>query len=57
MLDAGSTNGTTVNGVSVPPKGAGAPVDLKTGDSVRLGQMEFTFLEAEALREFVLKFD
>lgn len=57
VLDAGSTNGTTVNGFSVPTQGAGAPVDLKSGDSVRLGQTDFTFLEAEALREFVLKFE
>lgn len=57
VLDAGSTNGTTVNGFSVPTKGTGSPVDLKSGDSVRLGQTEFTFLEAGALREFVLKFE
>lgn len=57
VLDAGSTNGTTVNGTSVPTKGTGAPLDLKPGDSVRLGQMEVTFVEAEALRDFVLKFD
>jgi hypothetical protein len=57
VLDAGSTNGTTVNGLSVPSQSAGSPVDLKTGDSVRLGQTDFTFLKAEALREFVLKFE
>lgn len=57
VLDAGSTNGTTVNGRSVATKGAGAPTDLKPGDSVRLGQMELTFLTAEALRDFALKFE
>ncbi len=57
MLDAGSSNGTTVNGLTVPTKGAGSPVDLKTGDSVRLGQTDFTFLEAEALHEFARKFE
>ena len=57
VLDAGSTNGTTVNGVSVPTKGAGSPVDLKSGDSIRLGQTDFTFLEADALREFALRFE
>jgi len=57
VLDAGSTNGTTVNGRSVPTKGTGAPVDLKAGDSVRLGQMEFTFLGSAALRDFAQKFE
>lgn len=57
VLDAGSTNGTMVNGFSVPAKGAGAPIDLKAGDSVRLGQMDVTFLDANALRAFALKFD
>ncbi len=57
IQDGGSTNGTTVNGFSVPTKGTGAPVDLKPGDSVRLGQMDVTFLEAGALREFALKFE
>jgi hypothetical protein len=32
-------------------------VDLKSGDNVRLGQVELTFLSAEALREFVLAYE
>jgi hypothetical protein len=56
IQDGGSTNGTTVNGNGVPPRGAGPPTDLKSGDSVRLGQVEFTFLEAPALRDFLLEF-
>ena len=53
--DAGSTNGTTVNGGSVPQQGHGAPAELKSGDNVRLGQVELTFLEAGALVAFVLQ--
>ncbi len=54
LLDAGSSNGTTVNGVSVPPRGAGPPAALKPSDTVRLGQVECTFTDARSLRDFVL---
>jgi hypothetical protein len=57
LHDAGSTNGTTVNGISVRTKEAGPPTDLETGDNVRFGQIDVTFLKADALRSFVLKFD
>jgi len=50
--DAGSTNGTTVNGRSVPQQGHGAAAELKSGDDVRLGQVELTFLDAAALISF-----
>jgi len=55
IQDAGSTNGTGVNGGPVPRQGHGAPLDLKAGDSVRLGQVEVTFLGAEELKGFALK--
>jgi len=55
--DANSTNGTTVNGRSVPAQGHGPAVDLKSGDSVRFGQVEFTFVDAAAMREFALAHD
>jgi len=55
LQDAGSTNGTSVNGASVPARGAGQPTRLKPGDNVRLGRMESTFSDARALREFVLQ--
>jgi hypothetical protein len=55
LQDAGSTNGTSVNGASVPARGAGPPTRLKPGDTVRLGQLESTFSDARALREFVLQ--
>ena len=57
IQDAGSTNGTTVNGSSVPTQGHGAALDLKSGDSLRLGQVEFTFLSAPALQEFARAHD
>ena len=56
LHDAGSSNGTTVNGLSVCTKETGPPTDLETGDNVRFGQIDVTFLNAEALRSFVLKF-
>lgn len=55
VQDVGSTNGTTVNGASVPQRGAGPPAPLKAGDTLRLGQVELTFTDARALREFVLR--
>ena len=54
LQDAGSTNGTSVNGVSVPGRGAGPPTPLKPGDSVRIGQVDFTFTDAAGLRSFIL---
>ena len=57
IQDANSTNVTTVNGTSVPAQGNGPSMDLKSGDNVRLGQVELTFLSAQALREFVLARD
>ncbi len=57
IQDASSTNGTTVNGTSVPAQGHGPAVDLKSGDNVRLGQVELTFVRAETLREFVLAYE
>ena len=57
VLDGGSTNGTTVNGAFVASRGAGGPTTLKAGDNLRLGQVEFTFVDAEALRNFALEFD
>ena len=53
LQDAGSVNGTAVNSDPVSPQGSGPPVELKSGDNVRLGRVEMTFLDAPALREFV----
>jgi hypothetical protein len=53
--DEGSSNGTTVNGAFVPGRGMGPPTQLKPGDTVKLGQVETTFTDAKALRDFALK--
>ena len=55
MLDAGSSNGTMINGRTVLAKGSGAPSPLAPGDTVRLGRLEFTFVGAAALREYASK--
>jgi len=57
MQDAGSTNGTTVNGSSVPRQGHGPPAELCSGDDVRLGQVELTFLDGEALASFASRLE
>jgi hypothetical protein len=54
IQDANSTNGSSVNGTPVLGQGNGPAADLKSGDNVRLGQVELTFLSAQALRDFVL---
>jgi len=53
IQDAGSTNGTMVNSDSVPSQGQGPPTKLKAGDSVRLGQVEFSFLDVRSLLDFL----
>jgi len=55
MRDAGSSNGTTVNGASVLARGHGPPSELKPGDDVHLGRVACTFVDAKALRHFVLQ--
>jgi hypothetical protein len=55
MRDAGSSNGTTVNGNSVLARGHGPPSQLKPGDDVHLGRVACTFVNAAALRDFVLQ--
>ena len=52
IQDMSSTNGTTVNGVPVPARDAGPAAPVKPGDTVRLGQVEFTFSDARGLQEF-----
>ncbi len=56
LQDAGSSNGTIVNEFSVCTKEAGPPAEVKSGDNIRFGQVDGTFLEADALRSYVVKF-
>ena len=55
VLDAGSSNGTSVNGANVLTRGSGPPTPLGPGDTLRLGQLDFTFAHAAGLREFAAK--
>jgi hypothetical protein len=57
MQDAGSTNGTTINGTSVPRQGHGPPAPLSPGDDVRLGQVELTFLDCDGLVSFATRLE
>jgi hypothetical protein len=57
LQDAGSTNGTAVNSEPVPAQGEGPAVKVKSGDNVRFGSLELTFLSVGALREFILEFE
>ena len=56
LHDAGSSNGTIVNGSSVCTKENGPATELHSGDNIRFGQVDATFLELDALRSFVEKF-
>jgi hypothetical protein len=56
LHDAGSTNGTLVNETSVCTKEAGPPTGVKSGDNIRFGQVDVTFLEVDALRSYIAKF-
>jgi FHA domain-containing protein len=55
VLDAGSSNGTSINGRNVLTRGAGPPSPLAPGDTLRLGSLEFTFAPASAVREMAAK--
>ena len=55
VQDMSSTNGTTVNGQGAPARGAGPPTAVKPGDNLCFGQVQVTFTDARALREFVLQ--
>jgi hypothetical protein len=41
----------------VPRQGHGPPTELSSGDDVRLGQVELTFLDSEALVSFALRLE
>ncbi len=53
VQDAGSTNGTAVNGQKAPVRGEGDAVELKSDDIVLIGQVGLRFLEAEQLHELL----
>ena len=49
LLDARSTNGTFVNEARVPRQGLGTPVPVRSGDKVRFGGVELSFMTAADL--------
>ena len=53
LLDARSTNGTFVNEERVPRQGLGTPVPVRSGDKVRFGGVELSFMTAQELCELV----
>ena len=53
LLDARSTNGTFVNEARVPRQGVGNPIPVRSGDKVRFGGVELSFLSAQELCELV----
>jgi pSer/pThr/pTyr-binding forkhead associated (FHA) protein len=53
LQDARSTNGTFVNGVRVPRQGQGDPIKVQSGDQVRFGAVELSFVDAAMFRELV----
>jgi len=55
LQDAGSTNGSEVNCAPVAAKGNGPASPIKRGDTVRFGQLDFTFVDATGLRAFAVE--
>ncbi len=55
VLDAGSTNGSSVNGLPVPVKGRGPASALRRGSTLRFGQVELTFVDGAGLRAFAME--
>ena len=55
ILDAASKNGTYLNDRAVPGWGKGDPVEICSGDSIRMGGIHFTFLLADEFRQLVVK--
>ncbi|MBI4510417.1 MAG: FHA domain-containing protein [Deltaproteobacteria bacterium] len=53
VQDAGSRNGTFVNGKKVPESGKGDPVLIQPGAKIRFGAVELTFQEAAELHDLV----
>lgn len=53
LQDARSTNGTYVNGKRVPRSGMGLPVAVRTGDLLRFGAVELSFMDARSFRDLI----
>jgi hypothetical protein len=53
LMDARSTNGTYVNEKRVPRSGMGLPVSVRTGDLVRFGNVELSFIDAKSFHDLI----
>ena len=53
LHDAGSRNGTFLNGTVVPDSKHGKPLEVGEGARVRFGEIEFYFVTCAQLRELV----
>jgi hypothetical protein len=53
LQDARSTNGTFLNGARVPRQGDADPIAVSSGDRVRFGTVELSFLVAAEFRQLV----
>jgi hypothetical protein len=51
VQDAGSRNGTALNGIRVPTAKQGSAMALTLGDKLRFGLVQVTFLDAPGLRQ------
>lgn len=55
LQDARSRNGTTLDGVTVPGRGLGDPLTLKSGQSIRFGGVDGAFLDAKSTFELLTR--
>jgi hypothetical protein len=55
LQDAGSKNGTSVDGVAVPSKGQGPPTRVVSGSTVRFGSVTLAFLDAASFMQLVAR--
>lgn len=53
LQDMSSQNGTLINGQPVAVQGRGDPARLDSGDRVRFGGMDFTFLKMHEFRNLI----
>jgi pSer/pThr/pTyr-binding forkhead associated (FHA) protein len=53
LMDAGSRNGTMVDGVAVPARGNGDAIALRGVCEIRFGSVTATFLPMAKVRRFV----
>lgn len=53
VQDEGSRNGTAVEGIPVAARGKGPPTELRLGQTVKLGGLDTSFVDAAGLMDLV----